>query len=161
MNSIFKIDSKRLALCAVFGGAAFVLRAFNLTVPIGGPFVIDLRGVPGIVGAALTGPIGGLVVGILAGIPANFPFVDIPAFATAYFLVGLATSYLKSHKWLGAFTVVTGHLVAATIVRLTGLVSSFMQALILLLPRALVLIPIQITVLYLLYKRWPELDTIL
>ena len=154
------MDSKRLVLCASFGGAAFALRALNIIVPIGGPFVIDPRGVPGIVGAALTGPIGGLIIGVLAGAPAALPVVDVPSFGLAYFLVGVAVYALKRHKWLGGLTVLSGHVMAAWIVWQMGLVPSFSTALILISPRAAALVPLQIFLLYVLFKRWPNLDTL-
>lgn len=156
MSSIWRLNNKRLALCASFGGAAFALRVLNITIPIGGPFVVDLRGIPGIVGAALTGPVGGLMIGVLAGIPAKFPMVDIPSFGLAYFLVGFAVDSLNNHKWMGGFTVLFGHVTAAVIAWALGLVSSLPMSFILVLPRAAIIVPIQVALLYTIFKRWPN-----
>jgi hypothetical protein len=125
-------------------------------IPIGGPFVVDLRGIPGIVGAALTGPVGGLIIGVLAGIPAKFPMVDIPSFGIAYFLVGLAVAYLSKHKWLGGFMVLFGHAIAAVIAWAMGLVVSLQLSLVMILPRAAIVVPIQVVLLYTISKRWPN-----
>jgi len=125
-------------------------------IPIGGPFVLDLRGIPGIVGAALTGPVGGLIIGVLAGVPAKFPMVDIPSFGMAYFLVGFAVASLSKHKWLGGFMVLFGHATAAVIAWTMGLVSSLPMSLALVLPRAAIEVPIQMVLLYTIFKRWPN-----
>jgi len=156
VSSIWRLNNKRLALCASFGGAALALRALNVMIPIGGPFVLDLRGIPGIVGAALTGPVGGLIIGVLAGVPAKFPMVDIPSFGIAYFLVGFAVTSLSKHKWLGGFMVLFGHPVAAVIAWAMGLVSSLPMGLALVLPRAAIEVPIQMVLLYTILKRWPN-----
>jgi hypothetical protein len=156
VSSIWRLNNKRLALCASFGGAALALRALNVMIPIGGPFVLDLRGIPGIVGAALTGPVGGLIIGVLAGVPAKFPMVDIPSFGMAYFLVGFAVTSLSKHKWLGGFMVLFGHAMAAVIAWAMGLVSSLPMSLALVLPRAAIEVPIQMVLLYTILKRWPN-----
>ena len=156
MSSLWRLNNKRLALCASFGGAAFALRALNVTIPIGGPFVVDLRGIPGIVGAALTGPVGGLIIGVLAGMPAKFPMVDIPSFGIGYFLVGLAVALLSKHKWTGGFMVLFGHAMAAVIAWAMGLVSSLPISLVLVLARAAIVVPIQMVLLYAIFKRWPN-----
>ena len=161
MKSMWQLNSKRIVFCASFGGAAFALRALNVMITIGGPFVIDLRDIPGIFGAALAGPIGGIIVGVLAGAPAKFPIVDVPAFVSAYFSVGFLVGSLKKHKWLGGFAALSGYIVASAIVWLIGLVPSWKMALILILPRAAILVPIQVILLYLLFKRWPNLDILL
>ena len=130
-------------------------------IPIGGPFVIDPRGIHGIVGAALTGPVGGLMVDVLTGVPAKLPMVGIPSFRVAYFFVGLTVHTLKKYKWIGGLTVLSGHLTAAIIVWIMGLVYSLGMGLILILPRAAAEIPIQIMLLYALFKRWPNCDTLI
>lgn len=147
------LSSRQLAYCAVFGGLAFLLRAMQLAIPIGGPFVIDLRGLPGIVGAALSGPIGGIVIGILAGLPAKIPLIDVPAFSSAYFLVGLLARRLK---WLSALATIVGYAVAAAISWQMGFFPSFESAFAIILVRALAIIPIQLAILYAIYRRWPR-----
>ena len=156
MSSLWRLNNKRLALCASFGGVALALRTLNVMIPIGGPFVLDLRGIPGIVGAALTGPVGGLIIGVLAGVPAKFPMVDIPSFGMAYFLVGFAVASLSKHKWLGGFMVLFGHAMAAVMAWAMGLVSSLPMSLALVLPRAAIEVPIQMVLLYTILKRWPN-----
>ena len=53
-----------------FGAAAFLVRWAGLTIPIIGEVNIDPREMFVTLGAALTGPVGGLVIGFLAGLPA-------------------------------------------------------------------------------------------
>jgi len=147
------ISSKQLAFCAAFGGLAFLLRAMQLTIPIGGPFVIDLRGLPGVVGAALSGPIGGIIIGVLAGLPAKIPLIDIPAFSSAYFLVGLLARRLK---WLSALATLVGYAVAAGISWQMNFFPSFELAFYAILIRAILIVPLQLAILYAVYKRWPS-----
>ena len=154
--SFWKLNTKQLALCASFGGAAYVLRVLNLAIPIGGPFVIDVRGVPGIVGAALSGPMGGIVVGFLTGLPGSFPIVDIPSFVLSYFLVGVLTRILPRGKWLSALGSLAGYPVAAFVVWQLGLMPTFWIALVSLIPRAVVITPVQLLLLFALFKRWPN-----
>ena len=150
-----RLKAKEIAYAGVFGGFSFALRASNLVIPIGGPFVLDLRGIPGIVGAALSGPLGGVIIGLLAGLPAKYPIVDIPAFTTAYFLVGLLAKLIRQDKlkFLSAIAVLAGYPVAAFMVWVLGLLPSFIAALILVLPRAAILTPIQLAILYFIFKR--------
>jgi LytS/YehU family sensor histidine kinase len=53
-----------------FGAAAFLVRWAGLTIPVIGTINIDPREVFVTLGAAFTGPIGGLVIGFLSGLPA-------------------------------------------------------------------------------------------
>jgi len=152
-----RLNTKQVAVCACFGGLAFTLRAVNWVIPIGGPFVIDLRGLPGVVGAAVSGPVGGLIVGVLAGFPAALPIVDVPSFALAYFLVGFFARVLSKFKWLSGLAVLVGYPVAAFIVWRLGLVPSFVTAFLLVIPRALVVVPLQLILLAAIFARWPNI----
>jgi len=146
------LSSRQLALCAIFGGLAFLMRAMQLTIPIGGPFVIDPRGIPGVVGAALSGPIGGIVIGVLAGLPAKVPLIDVPAFSLAYFLVGLLAKRLK---WLSALATLAGYALAAAISWQMKFFPSFWLAFLAIMIRAIAIIPVELAILYAVYKRWP------
>ena len=79
--------------------------------------------------------------------------IDIPAFSTAYFLVGLLARKLK---WLSALATLSGYFVAALIAWWMGLFPSFVAALSVLLIRAVFLVPIQLVILFVMYKRWPS-----
>ena len=62
-------SAKVIAVSLVFGGVALVIVLAELFVPIPGTGVVtDPREIFTTLGAALTGPIGGLIVGVLAGI---------------------------------------------------------------------------------------------
>lgn len=158
MAGWLRLRAREAAYAGIFGGFAFALRASNLVVPIGGPFVLDLRGIPGVVGAALSGPLGGVIIGFLAGLPAKYPVVDIPAFITAYFLVGLLARLIRPAglRFLSALAVLAGYPVAALIVWLMGLLPSFTLSLMLVLPRAAAIIPIQLIILYIVFRRIPH-----
>jgi LytS/YehU family sensor histidine kinase len=53
-----------------FGAAAFLVRWAGLTIPTIGTVIIDPREIFVTLGAAFTGPVGGLVIGSLSGLPA-------------------------------------------------------------------------------------------
>ena len=53
----------------VFGAAAFLVRWAGLAIPVIGPAAIDPREVFVTLGAASTGPVGGLVIGFFSGLP--------------------------------------------------------------------------------------------
>jgi len=63
------LSARQVGIAAAFGGAALAVVLAGLTIPIPGtPVVTDPREVFTTIGASLTGPIGGIVIGILAGI---------------------------------------------------------------------------------------------
>ena len=68
-RSLAPANLKALLVAAAFGLAALALVVAELTLPIPGTGVVtDPREVFTTTGAALTGPLGGIVIGILAGI---------------------------------------------------------------------------------------------
>ncbi len=63
------LSARQIGIAAAFGGVALALVLAGVTIPIPGtPVVTDPREIFTTIGASLTGPIGGIVVGILAGI---------------------------------------------------------------------------------------------
>ena len=71
-------SSKVIAVSLTFGGVALVVVLAKLIIPIPGTNVVtDPREIFSTLGAALTGPIGGLIVGVLAGI--GEAFIGAPA----------------------------------------------------------------------------------
>ena len=63
------LSARQIGIAAAFGGAALAVVLAGLTIPIPGtPVVTDPREIFTTIGASLTGPIGGIVIGILAGI---------------------------------------------------------------------------------------------
>jgi len=63
------LSARQVGVAAAFGGAALAVVLAGITIPIPGtPVVTDPREIFTTTGAALTGPIGGIVIGILAGI---------------------------------------------------------------------------------------------
>jgi hypothetical protein len=63
------LSARQVGVAAAFGGAALALVLAGVTIPIPGtPVVTDPREIFTTTGASLTGPIGGIVIGILAGI---------------------------------------------------------------------------------------------
>jgi len=63
------LNARQVGMAAAFGGAALALVLAGVTIPIPGtPVVTDPREIFTTIGASLTGPVGGVVVGLLAGI---------------------------------------------------------------------------------------------
>ena len=63
------LSARQVGVAAAFGGAALAVVLAGITIPIPGtPVVTDPREIFTTIGASLTGPIGGIVIGILAGI---------------------------------------------------------------------------------------------
>ena len=63
------LSARQVGVAAAFGGAALALVLAGVTIPIPGtPVVTDPREIFTTTGASLTGPVGGIVIGILAGI---------------------------------------------------------------------------------------------
>jgi LytS/YehU family sensor histidine kinase len=63
------LTARQVGVAAAFGGAALALVLAGVTIPIPGtPVVTDPREFFTTIGASLTGPIGGIVIGLLAGI---------------------------------------------------------------------------------------------
>lgn len=63
------LSARQIGVAAAFGGAALAVVLAGITVPIPGtPVVTDPREIFTTTGASLTGPLGGIVIGVLAGI---------------------------------------------------------------------------------------------
>jgi hypothetical protein len=63
------LSARQIGVAAAFGGAALAVVLAGLTIPIPGtPVVTDPREIFTTTGASLAGPLGGIVIGILAGI---------------------------------------------------------------------------------------------
>jgi len=63
------LSARQIGIAAAFGGAALAVVLAGITIPIPGtPVVTDPREIFTTTGASLTGPMGGIVIGILAGI---------------------------------------------------------------------------------------------
>lgn len=63
------LSARQVGVAAAFGGAALAIVLAGITIPIPGTVVVtDPREIFTTTGASLTGPIGGIVIGILAGI---------------------------------------------------------------------------------------------
>jgi len=71
------LTSRQLAAAAVFGGLGFAWRALGLVIPIAPPFVVDLRQVLIIIGAAAAGPYGSMIIAVLFALPSALPVADI------------------------------------------------------------------------------------
>ena len=63
------LSARQIGIAAAFGGAALAVVLAGITIPIPGTVVVtDPREIFTTIGASLAGPIGGIVIGILAGI---------------------------------------------------------------------------------------------
>jgi hypothetical protein len=81
-----------LATAGAFGALAFLIVKAGLTVPIVGTEVVsDPREVFTTIGAALTGPVGGVVAGVIAGLPEpEIPVAGILAHGLGGLWMGIA-----------------------------------------------------------------------
>ena len=89
-------SAKALLVAAAFGGAALAIVEAGLTIPIPGTSVVtDPREIFTTTGAGLTGPFGGIVIGILAGIrePGGIEFASLLAHISGGLWMGF--SYKK------------------------------------------------------------------
>ena len=90
-----------LLVSAAFGLAALAVVAASLTLPIPGTGVVtDPREVLTTTGAALTGPVGGLVIGILAGIrePGGIVWASLLAHIAGGLWMGISYKHLVHNR---------------------------------------------------------------
>jgi len=88
------LSARQVGIAAAFGGAALAVVAAGIIIPIPGTMVVtDPREVFTTIGAALTGPIGGIVVGFLAGVTDPMPFVAI----ISHVLGGIFNGFVYKH----------------------------------------------------------------
>lgn len=88
---------KILLVAAVFGGAALAIVEAGLTIPIPGSGVVtDPREIFTTIGAGLTGPAGGIVIGLLAGIrePGGIAVASLLAHVSGGLWMGLTYKLL-------------------------------------------------------------------
>jgi hypothetical protein len=86
-----------LGVAIAFGGASLAIVLAGITIPIPGtPVVTDPREIFTTTGAALTGPIGGVVIGVMAGIAEpEIPLASLLAHITGGIFVGFAYKNLS------------------------------------------------------------------
>lgn len=92
---------KVLLVSLAFGLAALAVVAASLTLPIPGTGVVtDPREVFTTTGAALTGPVGGIVIGLLAGIrePGGIVWASIFAHVLGGLWMGFSYKHLVYHR---------------------------------------------------------------
>jgi LytS/YehU family sensor histidine kinase len=92
------LSARQIGVAAAFGGAALAVVLAGITIPIPGtPVVTDPRELFTTIGASLTGPIGGIVIGILAGIAEpGIPLASL----LAHILGGIYSGFVyKNLSW--------------------------------------------------------------
>jgi hypothetical protein len=96
------LSARQIGIAAAFGGAALAIVLAGLTIPIPGtPVVTDPREPFTTIGASLTGPIGGIIVGILAGVAE--PGIPI-ASLLAHIVGGIYNGFVYKHVTHGRFS---------------------------------------------------------
>ncbi len=146
----------QILITLIFGILAYLTRALNLITPLGGIFVLDLRDFFVAIGAAIGGPGAGFLIGIMAGLPAKIPAIDIASFAVAGLSVGYFSSYFYKRGINVAYSAIfmlAGYAVAQ------GLLFFYQMAeySVFLLTRALICTPINVFILYNLLVAYPRI----
>ena len=146
----------QILITVIFGLLAFLIRAFNLITPLGGVFVLDLRDFFVAIGAAIAGPVPGLAIGILAGLPARIPAIDITSFAIAGASVGFFSNYFYRKKIRPAYAasfMLTGYFVAFLFIVYFNMWNNLPY----LIARAVICTPINIFILNNLFTAYPKI----
>ena len=99
----WQFTSRQVGVAAAFGGLGFAARSLGLSIPLGGTHMWDPRIISEGVGAALAGPAGAIVIGILDGLPGVPPTVNIPYALTKALVVAIFFRYLKFPAALVSF----------------------------------------------------------
>ena len=92
------LSARQVGIAAAFGGVALAIVLAGITIPIPGTVVVtDPRELFTTIGASLTGPIGGVVVGLLAGMAdPSLPIVSV----IAHVLGGVYNGFVyKNASW--------------------------------------------------------------
>ena len=90
------LTPRQIGMAAAFGGAALAIVLAGITIPIPGTVVVtDPREPFTTIGSALTGPIGGLVIGFLAGIAEpGIPWASLLAHIVGCVYMGFAYKFV-------------------------------------------------------------------
>lgn len=88
LRQSFRVTPLSLALALAFGAVAGGLFFLDVHIPLGGGLLLEPSEIFVTLGAALTGPIGGLIVGFLQGI-VYAPERNVPSHMLAGFVWGL------------------------------------------------------------------------
>jgi len=127
--------SMQIAIAAIFAALAFVARAYIPAIPIVPPIVFDFRGFFVFSGAALVSLPFAVIIGVVSGLPASMPYVDIPSYALAAGVVSILS--LKLKWWAIPFGPVVGVISASSILAYTGTLP-FNVAVTTLMPRVII-----------------------
>jgi len=88
------MSTKELVLCVTLGAAALTVRSLNLVAVVLPPFKLDPRWIFSLLAASWTGPFGGFISGLLAGLPSEHHLDIFPASVT-HFIIGFICRNLK------------------------------------------------------------------
>lgn len=98
-----QIIARRVAVILILGIAAMISGYFSLFLHIGTAVVVDPRDVLVVFAGVMTGPVGGVLVGVCAGFPGADPVVEIPMFVVSGLVAGLISHYCRAYNfWIPA-----------------------------------------------------------
>lgn len=118
-----QIIARRVAVILILGIAAVISGYFSLFLHIGTAVVVDPRDVLVVFAGVLTGPFGGVLVGVCAGFSGADPVVEIPMFVVSGLVTGLISHYCRTHNfWIpaAALGLGCGYVVAGLILMRLG-----------------------------------------
>ena len=93
------VNLRQLLFATLMGSIALAIRNAGLYVMVFPPFRIDPRWIFSLLGACWTGPVGGLITGVLAAYKPPYPAADL-ACIPIHFLIGLiSVRFIRGTDW--------------------------------------------------------------
>lgn len=89
------ISARRLVFATLTGTMSLLTQVFVPGIPLGWGGKIELADIPAIIGAVFTGPVGGVITGLLYGAASPVYLALIPSSVCSFALLGYLSNSLK------------------------------------------------------------------